>query len=627
MEKISIEDIKHLYGIDAWGKDYFGVNAQGHLTIQTKDDQPSDVDIFEVVESIRSQGRGAPLLLRFPQLLGRRLKKLTHAFKSSISEFQYSSQYQPVFPIKVNQTQHVVHEILKYGRNTHLGIEAGSKPELLIALGQSLSPQALTICNGFKDQDYMNLASIGTDMGKNVVMVIEKPFELKLVQTLIDQKKTIPKLGFRIKLQAKGSGLWEKSGGYSSKFGLTSMQLLEAMDWLKKHGLLDRLALLHFHIGSQITEIRKIKAAIREAARVYAKIQKTGAHIDYLDVGGGLGVDHDGSKTSSDASVNYTVEEYANDVVYTIKEVCDEEKVPHPIIVSESGRALVTHHALLVVDAREVIQEGQTTLKFDQKTHKQSAIEDLVYIYDHINVKNFRESYHDAVEKRDEAQSFFNLGLLTLEDRAYGETLYYKISQKALRYAQTAKFVADEFVTLEKNLVQKLVCNFSVFESVPDHWALNQLFPIVPLHMLDQKPTNKATLVDITCDSDGEIEKFVDLKDIKEALEVHEFDSDKPYYLGILMVGAYQDTMGNPHNLFGKVHEAHVYFDDEVKIESVTAGQTCGDTIEIMGYDIPDLITSISEQCKESQASTPEHIESLTNMFSQYTYLTRTKTS
>ncbi|MCB1198926.1 MAG: biosynthetic arginine decarboxylase, partial [Deltaproteobacteria bacterium] len=423
----------------------------------------------------------------------------------------------------------------------------------------------------------------------------------------------------------KGSGLWEKSGGHSSKFGLTTMQLLQSIEWLKEHNLLSKLTLLHFHIGSQITEIRKIKAAIRETARVYGKVVKMGIPITYLDVGGGLGVDYDGSKTSSDASVNYTISEYANDVVYTIKEVCDEENVAHPCIITESGRALTTHHSMLVMDVRDLISEDRTELD-EQKIDidDQKVIAELKYIHENISVKNFREYYHDAVEKRDEMQSLFNLGMLPIDCRAYGEWLYQQVSQKAVKYSKTAKFVTDEFVELEEKLFNKIVCNFSVFQSIPDHWALDQLFPVIPIHRLNERPEHKATIVDITCDSDGEIEKFVDLKDIKEALEIHALKPDQPYYIGILMIGSYQDTMGDVHNLFGTVNQIQVMLEqDKTKIASIQKGETCRDTISMFGYDVEAMQVHVKNMLEKSDMQNALDMMDLYNdSFDDYTYLT-----
>lgn len=627
MNRHSIEDIQHIYGIDGWGKGYFNVNDQGHLTIQTTSSAKDTIDIYEVVQDLLKQGVPTPCLLRFPEVLSRRVEKINTCFGKSIQEFGYKGHYLPVFPIKVNQQRAVVDGLLKGSQTYPLGIEAGSKPELMVALGQPAAQETITICNGFKDQEYFELASVAAAMGRKIVVVIEKPFELRYLKTLQDQGMPMPMIGFRIKLTAKGSGLWEKSGGHASKFGLTTMQLLQSMDWLKENNLLDQFRMLHFHIGSQITEIRKIKAAMREAARVYAKVQKMDVQISYLDVGGGLGVDYDGSKTSSDASVNYTIGEYANDVIYTIREVCDEENVPHPTIITESGRALASHHSMLIMDVRDVIREDKNALlDAPKETHDTDAkvIEELAYIDDNISVKNFREFYHDAVEKKDELQSLFNLGMIGIRDRARGEWLYQQIAIKAVRFSKSAKFVADEFVELEEKLYHKMVCNFSVFQSIPDHWALDQLFPVAPIHRLHEYPSEKATLVDITCDSDGEIEKFVDLKDIKHALEVHSFDVDRPYYLGILMIGAYQDTMGDLHNLFGAVHQAQVMQDAKngFSVTEIHKGDTCADTISMYGHQKDRLQQAVSVALQEAQKEDLDrYLNIYASAFESYTYL------
>ncbi len=624
MKKTTTEDIQHIYGIDSWGKKYFSVNEQGHLLIHPTANTEQQIDIFDTVIQAQAQKVGAPMVLRFPQMLARRVNRLVEAFEKSQKEFSYNGKYMPVFPIKVNQNKSVVQGLLKAGQQHNLGIEVGSKPELMVALGQDVAEQALTICNGFKDQAYFDLASMGVSLGRNMITVIEKPFELKYVQTLAQEGKPIPNLGFRIKLQAKGSGLWEKSGGHSSKFGLSTMQLIASIEWLKEKNLLSHLKLLHFHIGSQITEIRKIKAAIREAARVYAKVKKMGVDIQYLDVGGGLGVDYDGSKTSSDASVNYSIGEYANDVVYTIAEVCESEDVPHPTIVSESGRALTTHHSMLIMDVRDVIREAAMDQEPVIESNEHQVIDDLLYIYRNYTVKNYREYYHDAVEKRDEMQSLFNLGMLDIEDRAKGEWLYWKVAQMAVKFSKTAKFVTDEFVELEQKLFQKVVCNFSVFQSIPDHWALDQLFPIVPIHRLNEMPTLKATIVDITCDSDGEVDKFVDLKDIKDALELHELKEGQPYYIGILMIGSYQDTMGDMHNLFGSVNNVHVSLneDGQTTIDSVVRGDTNKDTIEMFGYDQEALMKHAQQTLKKNKEPKADQLlEMYHGLFQDYTYL------
>ena len=624
MEKISVEDIQSLYGIDAWGGKYFSVSEEGDLLVSPVEKRGESVNVKKIVQELKKSRVQTPVLLRFPQILSHQVSRLCKAFDHAIREFSYQEQYSPVFPIKVNQIRHVVQSLLQSGYSHNLGLEVGSKPELMASLGMELPKDALTICNGFKDQSYFEMASLGASMGRNVVVVLEKPFELEQLMKLKKSGAVLPWLGIRIKLQAKGSGHWEKSGGQASKFGMTTIQLLQAIEFLRKHDMLSQLKLLHFHIGSQVTEIRKIKSAIKEAARIYAKIRKNAIGIDYIDVGGGLGVDYDGSKTSSDASVNYTVKEYANDVVYTIAEVCESEHVPHPKIISESGRALVTHHSMLIFDVRDQISESHSQAPVFQNKESQ-VVSELIYINENISVKNYREYYHDAVEKKDELYSLFNLGMLDIEDRAKGEWLYWQIAIKAIRSSKTAKFVADEFVELEQKMFDKAVCNFSVFQSIPDHWAIDQLFPVVPIHRLNEKPTRKATLVDITCDSDGEIDKFVDLKDTKYALEMHELVEGQPYYVAVLMVGAYQDTMGDLHNLFGAVNDVEVVYDEgKAIIKSVKMGDTISDTMQMYGYEEEKLLAIVRNRLQEvglSQSESDDLFERYKNQFPRYPYL------
>ncbi len=565
-EKFAIEDALTLYGIDSWGASYFGISEEGHLTVHPTAEPTHSVSLAELAADLRRRGLTTPILLRFPQILKTQVRNLVGSFRKAITEYEYKADYRPVFPIKVNQQWSVVSELLEAGRTHGLGIEVGSKPELLAALAIDLPPGALLICNGFKDNSYLSLAALGRRMGKNVFVVVEKPYELHGIAQIARDRKTNPLIGIRVRLHARGSGKWEKSGGHTSKFGLNTAQLLDAILYLKKNRLLDCLKMFHFHIGSQITEIRRLKNAFKEAARIYAKARRMGIDVEYLNVGGGLGIDYDGSKTSSDASVNYSMQEYANDVVYTVKDVCENENVPVPHIVSESGRAMVAYHSVLILDARAEIEGAAGSVRLKPSSKDPQVVGELIDILRSINVKNYREFYHDAVEHRDEMISLFNLGMLTLQERAKGEAAFWEIASKAVRYSKTQKFMADEFVDLEKQLVDKLVCNFSVFQSMPDHWALDQLYPVVPVQRLREKPDHRVTLVDITCDSDGEIDKFVDLKDIKEALEVHHLDSEEPYYLAGLLLGAYQDTMGDLHNLFGSVNEAHVLVDDEGRV-------------------------------------------------------------
>jgi arginine decarboxylase len=631
MDKFRVEDAMNIYGIDAWGVRYFSVSEDGFLCVHPTADANQSVNVFKTVQELQKTRIQTPVILRFPQILADRVQGLCKSFADAITEFNYQSSYHPVFPIKVNQQEGVVDALLEAGYKYDLGIEVGSKPELVAALGKNTPANSLTICNGFKDQAYFELASLGASMGKNVVVVIEKAFELKELLRLKESGKEIPLIGFRIKLHSKGSGLWEKSGGHASKFGLSPVQIIDSVRWLEANGLSQYLKLLHFHIGSQIPEIRKIKAAIKEAARIYAKVKKMGCGIEYLDVGGGLGVDYDGSGTSSDASVNYTLKEYANDVVYTIAEVCDNERVPHPKIVSESGRALVTHHAMLVVDVRDHVKEADENYKVPFKARETQVVEELQYIFKNVSVKNYREFYHDAVERREELYSLFNLGMIDMEDLAKGEWLYWSVAKKTVKYSKSAKFVSDEFVELEQKLYEKVVCNFSVFQSIPDHWALDQLFPIVPIHRLNEKPQSRATLVDITCDSDGQVDKFVDLKDIKPALEVHDCIENEPYYLAFLLIGSYQDTMGDMHNLFGAVHDVQIFMDETGKphIKTVKKGDTIAQTVEMFGYDRVKLIQEVKNILKDrvtenklTQESASKLAEEYTKKFQQYPYLT-----
>jgi arginine decarboxylase len=595
LDLFAVEDARRLYGVDNWGAGYFDFSNAGNLIVRPGKGEPHTIDVKEVIDELVAKKVSLPVLLRFPQLLSSQVRELCDSFNRAIAEFNYRKPYLPVFPIKVNQKREVVEELLRAGRRYNLGLEAGSKSELLVALAQEQSPDSLIVCNGFKDANYIQLAAMGPKIGKNVIVVIEKLHELEEFVAISKKLQARPRIGFRVKLYSKGSGRWEKSGGYTSKFGLTTAELIHAVGMLRHSNLLDTLRMLHFHIGSQITEIRKIKNAIKEASRVYAKIRKMNVEIEYLNCGGGLGIDYDGSKTSSDASVNYTIEEFANDVVYTIKDVCENESVPEPTIVSESGRALTAYHSMLVTNVIADVG-GSAPLDLAFTGNEPQVVQELQYIRTSINAKNHREYYHDALEKRDELFTLFNLGYLSLDDRAKGEMLFWEIAKKAVKYGRTQKYTTDEFEDLEKQLSEKYILNFSVFQSTPDHWALDQLFPIIPIHRLNERPTRQATLCDITCDSDGEIDRFVDLKDVKEALEVHPLEAKKPYYIAILLVGAYQDVMGDFHNLFGSVNEAHVHVEADGRrfIRQVVKGNSVAEVQRYFGYEPESLATQLS---------------------------------
>lgn len=594
-DRFTTDSATELYGLDAWGNGYLAVGDDGNLLVTPTRTAGQFIDVRRVVSTLADRGLGTPVLLRFPQLLEAQVDELAGSFTRAIEEFRYQGAFRPVFPMKVNQQRQTVEGLLRSGTRHGLGLEVGSRPELLAAAAANTAADSLIVCNGFKDDEYLSTAAMATHLGKRVVVVVEKPFEVDTILEHARAGATLPLIGFRIRLQARGAGLWEKSGGYASKFGLSTLQLLRAIERLEAAGLRDRIALLHFHIGSQIPEIRKVKNAVREGGRIYAKLRKRGVPLAYLDVGGGLGIDYDGSRTSSDASVNYTVQEYANDVVFGISEVCEEEEVPAPTIVCESGRMLVAYHSMLVTDVRGSISGlDRDPLPLTGEEHQ--VVEELAEVERNITVKNYREFYHDALEYRDQMYSMFNLGLVDLEDRAKGESLFWQIARKTVRYSKSAKFVADEFVELESKLYDKYICNFSVFQSLPDHWALDQLFPVVPIHRLNERPTRHASLVDITCDSDGEVDKFVDRREIKEALEVHELTDGQPYYLAFLLVGAYQDTMGDLHNLFGRVHEAEVVLaaDGGIDLRNVRRGEQADQALAYFGFDDGELIGRVA---------------------------------
>jgi len=584
----AIEQTVETYGIENWGAGYFDVNRKGNLIVHPSDGDPRSADLKEIIDDLARRGIHAPVLLRFPQLVAAQVRKLQRAFSKSIREYEYQGAHMCVYPMKVNQQRPVVEEYLREGSRYDFGLEAGSKAELYAALALEQSPDSLLVLNGFKDEEFVQLAFAGARSGKRVVVVIEKLSELDHVLRIAGREEGhVPMIGMRVKLYSKGSGRWEKSGGEAAKFGLTSTELLEVINRLREADRIDMLRLLHFHIGSQLTDIKRIKNAMKEAARVYAKVHQMKVPIELLDVGGGMAVDYDGSKTAFDSSANYTAQEFANDVIYTIKQVCDDENVPHPTIIQESGRFLSAYHALLVtnvLDEIETVVEDITPIEIDEDDPQ--VVTELGELRESITVKNYREYYHDALEHREELFTMFNLGLISLEDRAKGEVLFWDVCERADKHAQLAKYVAEEFGELRRLLCAKYLTNFSVFRSLPDHWALDQLFPIVPIQHLNKPPTEFATLCDITCDSDGIVDKFVDLHDVKQVLELHKLVAGEPYYLAFLLVGAYQEVMGNSHNLFGAPNEAHIHIDEEgYLIKKVIRGTTVGEAAGRARYE------------------------------------------
>lgn len=589
MKKLTPEESGQIYGVEHWGAGYFEINRKGHLIARPGRGDPRWVDLKELVEQlVHERHLQPPLLLRFPQILGNQLQTLHRAFQEAGRAFQYSADHYPVFPMKVNPRREVVEELLREGRKFHFGVECGSKAELYAAVALDQPEESLLVCNGFKDEAFVDLALMGVQAGKRVVLVVEKLNELKMLVGRLKKREPRPWVGLRAKLYSRGSGKWASSGGEAAKFGLTTSEILECLRVLKDGQLAGQLKLLHFHIGSQITDIKRVKNALKEAARVYAKIRQLGFEIEYLDIGGGMGVDYDGSRTAFESSVNYSAQEFANDVVYTVKSVCEAENVPEPNLVTESGRVLTAYHTVLITDVRDEIETfADDRPEVDVTDDDPQVVTELKALYDEITAKNYREYYHDALDHKDELHTQFNLGLISLEDRAKGEVLFWEIVARAARHGKTARLHEEDYEDLKRILASKYLCNFSVFRSAPDSWAIEQLFPIMPIHRLNERPADYATLVDMTCDSDGHVEKFVDLKDIKKALEVHPLQSGKPYYLGLFLLGAYQEVMGSYHNLFGQPNEAQVVMDEDggYHVTKVVPGSRIGDMLAYARYD------------------------------------------
>jgi len=594
MNEKTLEQVQQTYGIENWGAGYFNVNSYGNIEVSPRPGSKGSIDLKHLVDHlVNEKGMSLPLVLRFPQILTHQLRKLSEAYQAAIANFEYRGLHYPVFPMKVNPRREVVEEFLRDGARCRVGLECGSKPELYAAVAQDQVPNSLLICNGFKDEGFLRLATLAVQSGKNVVIVIEKLNELKLLLRVADETGVCPGIGLRAKLYSRGSGKWESSGGESAKFGLTTSEIMKCIHLLRERQRDAQLKLLHFHIGSQITDIKRVKNAMKEAARVYAKIHQMGLKIEYLDIGGGLGVDYDGSKTRFESSMNYTVQEFANDVVYQILAVCDDEGVPHPNLVTESGRMMTAYHSILAVSIRDEIEtfaddEPEVTIDEDDP----QVISELKFLVDDINGKNYVEYHHDALEHKDELHTQFNLGLISLEDRAKGEVLFWEVCDRALKESKNARFPDEEFEDVKSVLAAKYLCNFSLFRSAPDSWAIGQLFPIVPLHRLNEPTKDFATLVDVTCDSDGKIDKFVDLKDVKETLELPEWREGQDYFLGIFLVGAYQEVMGSHHNLFGIPNEAQIVVDDnnEFQVTRIVEGSSIRDMVIFARYEPESLI-------------------------------------
>ncbi len=596
-----------VFGIPYWGAGYFGIGADGQMQVYPEGKAghgfPS-VALNQVVRDLVEQGNPLPVVLRFPQILQNRLAELNTVFRNAIEKFEYNSHYQGVYPIKVNQRRVVVETIAEFGARFKTGLEAGSKAELALCLGQDMHPEGLLCCNGFKDDDFIRLALWGRQMGKNVVITLEKFGELSRVLRISRELGINPALGIRFKLHARGSGKWEDSGGDTAKFGLGASELINVVETLRDEDMLDHLQLLHCHVGSQITDIRKIKIAVREISRTYADLRRMGANIRFLNVGGGLAVDYDGSRTTFYVSANYGLQEYADDVVYTVKEVCDEQEVPHPVLVSESGRALTAHHAVLVLPVIDAIGSSRERLHLpDPGEEAHSLISEMQDLLKNVTVKNYTETYYDALSYKDTMHNLFDLGYLSLLERAHIENLFDSVIKRVAHVIKGLDYVPEEFEALPKLLADKYVCNFSLFQSLPDHWAIQALFPVVPLTRLTERPDRQATLVDISCDSDGKINKFVDLRNVKPTLPLHDISDGRPYYVGVFLTGAYQDVLANTHNLFGRVNEAHIQVTgpEQYRVESFEEGQKTSQVIENVGYQAQQLILWIDQDIAEAR--------------------------
>ena len=618
-----------LYQIDGWGEPYFSVNAQGHVEVRPDPRLDRQIDLYELVHDLKERGLAMPLLIRFSDILADRIRRLNEAFSKAIVEYDYPGIYQGVYPVKVNQQRHVVEEIVEFGRPWNYGLEAGSKPELLIALAASQDPGGLIICNGYKDDQYIETAILAKGFDKKVVIVLERLEELDIAFKAAEKLGIRPLLGVRSKLSAKGVGRWADSAGDRAKFGLTATEIVEVVDRLQERGMLDCLQLLHFHIGSQISSIRPIKTAMREATHIFVELARMGAPMKYMDVGGGLAVDYDGSKTDFHASRNYDIQEYAYDVVHSIGEACKDAGVPAPTIVSESGRAVVAHQSVLIF---EVVGVSEFPIRdpVAPPPGSNKVLRDLYDACQGATVSNVQETWHDASQAKEEAFTLFKLGYLTLRERAEVERLFWACCGRLLDLVRGMKQVPEELQDLERVVAAIYYCNFSVFQSAPDSWAIDQLFPVMPIHRLDEMPRKRATLADLTCDSDGCIDKFIDVQDIKHVLELHKWDPAQPYYLGIFLNGAYQEILGDLHNLFGDTNAVHVQLGREgYHVAHVVKGDSISEVLHYVQYNPEAMVESVRRQAERALRSghiTLPQVRMLIRHYedslSAYTYLT-----
>ena len=629
MKKWSIEDSREMYNIKGWGASYFDINEEGNVSVSPCKDE-AQIDLREIVDELSLRDVTPPLLLRFPDILDNRIEKTANCFKRAAEEYEYKAQNFIIYPIKVNQMQPVVEEIISHGRKFNLGLEAGSKPELHAVIAVQCQSDSLIICNGYKDQSYIELALLAQKMGKRIFIVVEKLNELDIIARVAKKLNVKPNLGIRIKLASSGSGKWAESGGDASKFGLTSSELLDALRILDEKGLHDSLRLIHFHIGSQITKIRRIQTALREAAQFYINLHKMGYNVDFVDCGGGLGVDYDGTRSAnSESSVNYSIQEYVNDCVYTFVDAANKNGIAHPNIITESGRSLTAHHSVLVIDVLETASLPEMPEEFEAKDSDHQLVKDLYEIWDNLNSKNMLEDWHDAEQIRDEALELFSHGIVDLKTRAEIESMYWSVCHEINTLSKQMKHVPEELRNIDKLLADKYFCNFSLFQSLPDSWAIDQLFPIMPIQRLTERPTRNATLQDITCDSDGKIANFVKEGHLSHVLPLHALRRNEPYYLGVFLVGAYQEILGDMHNLFGDTNAVHVSVKDgHYHIDQIIDGETVEEVLDYVQYNPKKLVRQleiwVTKSVKNGKISLEEGKEFLSNYRSGlygYTYL------
>lgn len=598
----SSEKSAALYGINNWGNGYFRISANGNVTVSPHSQNGPSVDLYELTQDLLDRGIRVPIMIRFPDIIKARVELLHGCFQKAFHDHGYKGSYCGVYPIKVNQQKHLVQELVRFGKDLRLGLECGSKPELLVVLALMNTPNAVIICNGFKDWEYIETAILSQKLGRNTIIVVDRKDELPMIIAAAKKFNTKAKIGFRAKLNTQGAGKWVDSSGARSKFGLTAVEIVEGVELLKKEGMLDCLELLHFHIGSQVPSIANIKSSLKEGARFFTELYAMGAKIKYVDVGGGLGVDYDGTG-HSDSSINYSEQEYANDVVSTLQALCDEKNIPHPNIVTESGRALVAHHSILIFNVMGVNNLHRTQPPRAATKTDHNIMQDLQYIYEKVNKDNINECFNDLTQAKQESNQLFTYGVLSLEQRAWCESMYFTIATKMLNLAKITPDCDDILQTLSQELCDNYFCNFSVFQSVPDAWAVGQIFPVMPIHRLHEEPNHSATLADLTCDSDGKIEKFIDTEtgDYKRTIQLHKFHEGQPYYLGVFLTGAYQEILGDLHNLFGDTDAVHISIGEAgYTIDHYVPGDTVTEVLTYVQFGRAEMVDSVRQATEES---------------------------